>query len=317
MSGLFIGGATAQPVTAKATIDSTNVLIGDQFELRVELDHAKSLNIGFPEIGDTLEGGIEIIERSPLDTFQLSQNEQIKIMQRFKITSFDTGLQVVQPFRFEFKQGDLTRVIETDPVPFYVHGLPIDTTKGPVDIKKPYAAPVSLKEVAPYLIGAILIGAIIFFIFYYIHRRRQNKPLFGLPPKPKEPAHIIALRSLDRIKEQKLWQKNQVKNYYSEVSDTLRVYIQDRFDIQAMEYTTDETLTAFYKRKNLLAEKSYTELKDILVLSDLVKFAKLEPGPDDHNMTLMNAYFFINDTKPDEIKEIQPDEREGEEVDLK
>ena len=318
LSGFFIGTAAAQPITVKAVIDSTNVLIGDQFELRIELEHGKSLNIDFPEIGDTLTGGIEVIERSPLDTFRLSTEEQIKIIQRLTITSFDTGLQVVHPFRFEFMQGNTLRSIETNPAHFYVHSFPLDSTKGPVDIKRPYAAPVTFKEVAPYLMGAILAGAIIFFIFYYLHRRKQNKPLFGPPPKPKEPAHVIALRTLDKIKEQKLWQKNQVKVYYSEISDTLRLYIEDRFEIQAMEYTTDETVAAFKKNKGLLTEKSFDQLKDILSLSDLVKFAKYEPGPDDHNMTLMNAYFFINDTKLDEIKEVlQPDETEGEEVNLK
>lgn len=309
----------AQEIQVRAVIDTIHVLIGDQFNLRLELDQAKNMNIGFPQIGDTLSGGIEVISRSPLDTFELDKEEQIKVIQNLTITSFDTGRQVVPSFRFDLTTDKLKQTIETRPVEFFVHIMPIDTTKGPVDIKKPYGAPVTLKEVSPYILGIMLIGALVFFLFYYLHRRKQNRPVFGKFARPKEPPHVTALRTLDRIKEQKLWQQNQVKTYYSEVSDTLRIYIQDRFGIQAMEYTTEETMSAIQRNKGLIPDKSCNDLKGILSLADLVKFAKYEPSQDDHNLTLMNAYFFVNDTKPEENKVIQqaPDDSEGEEVDLK
>ena len=308
----------AQKIQAKATIDSTHVLIGDQVNLRIELDQPNNLHIEFPVIGDSLSSGLEVMKRSPLDTFQLNEKEQIKIIQNLTITSFDTGKQVVPPFQFLLKYGDLHDTIETLPAEFFVHGMKIDTTKGPVDIKRPYGAPVTLKEVSPYILGAILVGALIFFLFYYIQRKRKNKPVFAKVEKPKEPAHVIALRELDRIKEEKLWQKSELKTYYSLVSDTLRMYIENRFKINAMEYTTDETIQAFKYRNDLLSAKSLEELRKILSLSDLVKFAKYTPLPDDHNLTLMNAYFFVNQTKSEDKKITPPvDEREGEDVVLK
>ena len=308
----------AQQVHVRAVIDSTNVLIGDQFNLRLEVDQPKSARVEFPEFGDSLSATVEIVASSPLDTFQLDASEQIKIIQNLTITSFDTGKQVVPSLKFQLKYQDIAQIIESQPAEFYVHGMEIDTTKGPVDIKMPYAAPVTLKEVSPYILGTILIGALIFFLFYYIERRKRNKPVFGWTEKPKDPAHVVALRELDRIKEQKLWQQNQVKLYYSDISDTLRIYIEERFGINAMEYTTDETIRAFESQKGLLNGKNFNELKDILSLSDLVKFAKYHPLPDDHNMTLMNAYFFVNDTKAEEKKTTQEkDEREGDDVVLK
>ena len=308
----------AQKIQARAVIDSTHVLIGDQVNLRIELDQPNNADIQFPVIGDSLSATIEVLERSPLDTFQLDETEQIKIIQNLTITSFDSGRQVVPAFQFLLKYDELYDTIETLPAEFFVHSMPLDTTKGPVDIKRPYGAPVTLKEVSPYILGAILIGALLFFLFYYIQRKRKNKPMFARPVKPKEPAHVIALRELDRIKEEKLWQTEHIKTYYSVVSDTLRTYIEDRFNIQAMEFTTDETIKAFEAQKNLLASKSLEELKNILSLSDLVKFAKYHPLPDDHNLTLMNAYFFVNQTKIEEKKISQPkDDREGEEVVLK
>jgi len=310
--------AHAQEIRARAVIDTTHVLIGDQFKLHIELDQSTNATVGFPEIGDTLSSSVEVIARSPLDTFHLEKEEQLKIIQNLTITSFDTGRQVIPPFHFKLKYDKLTETIETLPVEFYVHSMPIDTTKGPVDIKKPYGAPLTLKEVSPYILGIMLLGGLLFFLFYYLHRRKNNKPVFGRPVKPKDPPHVVAIRMLDKIKEQKLWQQHQVKTYYSEISDTLRIYIQDRFDIQAMEFTTDEILKAFQKSKDLIPEKSFNELKNMLSLADMVKFAKYEPLPDDHNLTLMNAYFFVNDTKKEEEKASKPeDDREGEEVVLK
>ncbi len=310
--------SSAQKIQAKAVLDSTQILIGDQVVFRLELDQPKNLNIDFPIIGDSISPTIEIIERSPLDTFELSETEQIKIIQNFTITSFDSGPQVIPPFYFNLQYDELSDTIETLPIEFFVHTMPIDTTKGPVDIKKPYQAPMTLAEVSPYILGIILIGALVFFIFYYIRRKKNNKPVFGKAAKPKEPAHIIALRRLDHVKDDKIWQHGEVKVFYSEVADTLRTYIEDRFYIHAMEYTTDETIQAFTEQKGLISDKSFEELKIILSLSDLVKFAKYKPTDDDHNLSLMNAYFFVNQTKVEVIKTDQSgDDRDGEEVVLK
>lgn len=311
-------GGRAQGIKVKAVIDSTHVLIGDQFNLRLELEQPQNTTVAFPELGDTIANGIELIEKSPLDTFKLDDSEQLKIIQNLTITSFDTGRNVVPSFQFRLSQGDLQQDLETLPAEFFVHGMEIDTTRGPTDIKHPYAAPVTLAEASPYILGAILILAIVFFIFYYLQRRKKNKPVFGKPAKPKEAPHVVALRELEKIKEAKSWQHpEQLKSFYSGISDTLREYIQDRFAINAMEYTTDETVRAFQQQKNLLSDKSFSQLKEILSLSDLVKFAKYQPSPDDHNLTLMNAFFFVNETKLEEKKTSAKDDREGEEVSMK
>jgi hypothetical protein len=200
--------------------------------------------------------------------------------------------------------------VATKALAFQVFTMKIDTTKGPVDIKPPYSAPVSLKEVTPYILGIILIAAILFFIFYYIKWKKKNVPLFRKPEKPLEPAHIIALRELDRIKAQKLWQSEKIKQYYSEVADTVRAYIENRFDIPAMEQTSAETIGVFKQNKELIDGTSLDQVQHILSLADLVKFAKYTPLPDDNNLTLMNAYFFVNQTKKAEIK--TPEKSGGE-----
>lgn len=318
---LFIAiSANAQRIKATASIDSTNILLGDQVKLFLEIDHPKSVDVTFPNVPDTLAEYIEVLDRSNIDTFELDDESFQKQIQSFLITSFDSGSYRIPPFWFKIDLDGRLDSIPSNGVTLNVYSMAIDTTRGPTDIKYPYDAPVTLKEVIPYILGAILILAILFFIFYAIKRKKNNKPLFVIPKKPKEPAHVIALRELDRIKNEKIWQQGKTKQYYSEVTETLRKYIEDRFEIPAMEQTSDETIESFRKQKGLLKDKTFENLGKILKLADLVKFAKYQSSPDDDNMTLVNAYFFINDTKPEEKKPEAPAESEndeGEDVKIK
>ena len=291
----------AQQVRVKASIDSTHMLIGDQLKLILEIEKPKKLDINFPQVPDTLSKHIEVVSRLPIDTFKLDDVDREKLSQSYFISSFDSGVHQIPPFFFKLKMDRILDSIATEALSFQVLTMKIDTTKGPVDIKLPYAAPVTLKEVTPYILGIILIAAILFFIFYYIRWKKKNVPLFSKPEKPAEPAHIIALRELDRIKAQKLWQQEKIKQYYSEVADTIRMYIENRFDIPAMEQTSSETIGIFRQNKELVSGASVDQIQHILSLADLVKFAKYKPLPDDSNLTLINAYFFVNQTKKVEI----------------
>ncbi|WP_346863208.1 hypothetical protein [uncultured Draconibacterium sp.] len=299
---LFAGNVQAQRVKATASLDSTNILLGDQVKLFLEIDHPKNMDVQFPDVPDTIASLIEVISRSGIDTFELDDETLMKQIQAYTITCFDSGSYRIPPYWFSYNMDGTIDSIPSNGITLNVFTMQIDTTKGPTDIKMPYGAPLTLKEVTPYILGVILIGAIIFFLLYSIKRKKKNQPIFARPPKPKEPPHIVAIRELDRIKAEKVWQKGKVKQYYSEVTDTLRTYIEDRFGIQAMEQTSDETIESFRNQKSLLNDKSFANLSKILKLADLVKFAKYQPLPDDDNMALVNAYFFINDTKKEEQK---------------
>ncbi len=318
---LFVANANAQRIKATASIDSTNILIGDQVKLFLEIDHPKNVEVQFPQVPDTIGEHIEVLQRSGIDTFESDDENFQKQIQSYLITSFDSGSYRIPPYWFKIKTEGLSDSVPANGVTLNVYSMEIDTTKGPADIKMPYGAPLTLKEVTPYILGVILIGAIIFFILYSIKRKKRNQPIFSRPPKPKEPAHVVALRELDRIKNEKIWQKDKTKEYYSQVTETLREYIEDRFEIPAMELTSDETLDRFRYRRDLLREKSFEKLSQILQLADLVKFAKYKPLPDDDNMTLVNAYFFVNETKKEEIKKPaeheKEDDEEGENVEIK
>jgi hypothetical protein len=318
---LIAGNVNAQQIKATARLDSANILLGDQVKLFIEIDHPKTVNVQFPAVPDSIVDLIEVIGRSGIDTFELDDETYMKQIQSYTITCFDSGSYRIPPYWFKIDMDGNIDSVPSNGVTLNVFTMQIDTTKGPTDIKMPYDAPLTLKEVTPYILGVILIGAIIFLILYSIKRKKNNKPIFARPPKPKEPPHIVAIRELDRIKTEKIWQKGKSKQYYSEITEALRTYIEERFEIRALEQTSDETIESFRIQKGLLNDKSFKNLTAILKLADLVKFAKYQPLPDDDNMSLVNAYFFVNDTKKEEPKKVEEkkeeDDNNVEEVTIK
>ncbi len=113
-------------------------------------------------------------------------------------------------------------------------------------------------------------------------------------------------KALDEIKVQKLWQQGKEKEYHSQVSDVIRKYIEERFDIYAMEMTSDQ----IFRRMRGMSDADFVfdKLKQLLLLADLVKFAKYHPLPEENELSMMDAYLFVNGTKKEENPEIGENE---------
>ena len=200
----------------------------------------------------------------------------------------------------------------TEPLLMQVQTIPVDTTKAIKDIKPPIDVPFTFIEALPYILAAVLIGLITWFIIYWL-KKRKRKP--GEPEKKVilRPAHEIAIESLERIREQKLWQQGFYKEYHSGVSDTVRAYIENRFAITAMEMPSDDTLSHF--RNILIAPEAFEKLRYILQLADIVKFAKGIPVGTENELAMQHAFDFIALTKPaskdDFNTEVQEERKEA------
>ncbi len=313
---LIPGGIVkAQTVSVIAKLDSTLLFIGGQMNLSIELSQPKDVNIVFPVYTDTLTKAIEVVSVTPVDTTFLDNN-RLTLTQQYRITSFDSGLQYIPPMKFELAEDQVRKIFETKPMAITVINPfeNVDPKKGILDIKTPINSPFSLAELLPYLkwilLGLAVIGAIIYLIIRYRNRKAGGSII--KKSKPKEPPHITALRDLNRIKAEKLWQKDKVKKYHSEITDTLRQYIENRFFINSLEQTTEETLDAL-KSVELPDEHAYEKLKQILELGDFVKFAKLKPLPDENELSMTNALFFVNQTKEEAIKSLKEEKEKIEE----
>ena len=179
---------TGQPVKATALIDSSRILIGDQVNLRVELEKPSTLQSGFIQVPDTLSGKIEILERSPIDTTFLD-DKSIRLVQNFRITCFDSGEYRIPPLRVDLLLPDRLDSIFTNDLVLKVLTLEIDTTRGPADIKMPYDAPLTLKEVIPYIMGIILAATLLFLILYSVRRKKETCRSLS-SPKNRRNRHI-------------------------------------------------------------------------------------------------------------------------------
>ncbi len=288
------GLSHAQPFKAEATLDTNQILIGDQIHLNVNITQPADARVSFPDIEKQPPQGVEILESSERDTISLNDNN-IGISQRYLLTSFDTGQVNLPSFTFPYTYNGQQGSIQTQSLAMSVQPVQVDTTQTIFDIKAPFGAPVTFMEVLPYILGVLGMALLAWLIYYVIKKRRRREPLIA-PRKPPEPAHVYARRELDRLKEEELWQKDKVKAYYSRLSEILRTYLWMRYDIKTLERTTDEILDSL-QQSDFSDDHLYSRLEDTLRLSDLVKFAKMVPSPSENEQCLDFAYEFVDKTK--------------------
>lgn len=304
----FSGGkASAQNTLLDVKVDSAAILIGEQtvLHLTVTADKNKEVQLVIPR--DTLMAGVEVLDIPKADTTEID-NDRLLIKQDLLVTSFDSSLYLLPPF----KVIDGKDTVYSNQVALKVSTIPVNTDKPEefFDIKNVWKPPFVLADYYPIIFGVLLALFLICVIAYVIKRLRNRQSLIPFKkPEPKLPPHEQAVKELDEIKQQKLWQQGRSKEYYTMITDTLRRYIVERFGINAMEMTSGEILDII--RKTPEASPVYDNLQQILLLSDFVKFAKMNPLPDENDLSMMNAYLFVDKTKQ-EVVEVAPEEEKEE-----
>jgi len=302
--------ANAQILKINARFDSTSILIGDQVKLHIEVDQPKDAKVHFPVFADTLASKIKVVKVFRPDT--MPKNGNLHIQQDVLVTSFDSGYHYVAPLVFPFEMGNVKDTIRTAQLYLIVLNVPMSNAKDINDIKPPYDAPFTIAEILLYIL--IGVGAIILaFVTWFLIKKYRKEPIFAAR-KLIEPAHVVALRELDKLRAEKLWQQSKGKEYYTRLTEIIRVYIEQRYEILALEMTSDEIIQAL---KNSMVEDlgSIDLLRKMFATADLVKFAKLQPLPDENEINLLNAYQFVNNTKL-VISVLNVNNEESEKVEL-
>lgn len=309
---LFISvESQAQKATVRVTVEPSEIMIGEQAVVNLEVIAPIGRTIMFPVYEDTIVSGIEVLGMLPTDT---TMSEVMKLNQRYIITSFDStlyhvpfmpildgqdtlksndfGLKVMSPELSDTTLAYLDKLKkqETDSIDFVQLG-----------IREPYAdavlkAPFVWKDYLDYILY-ILIAFLVFALIaigVLLYVKKRNK---GYYFKPKEviPPHIIALKALEELKSRQLCQQGLEKEYYTHVSDIIRDYIDQRYHIDAPEMISEDIIDAV---RRVTEGKSVADnLAQILRTADLVKFAKYIPFPDENDLTYVNATLFVNQTK--------------------
>ena len=187
----------------------------------------------------------------------------------------------------------------------------IDSTSQSIyDLKAQKNLPFRFREVSGYVKWGVFFLLMLLAAGYALKRYLASRGKgFGdlFKPAPPLPPHVVAIQALEALHNQKLWQNNRHKQYYSGLTDILRTYIAARWGFGAMEMTSDEIIETM--RPEELPDKARMDLTAILRDADLVKFAKATPEAEQNEADYLKAYYFVEETKP--VEEEAPAEEES------
>lgn len=291
----FFQPVRAQNIHVDAQLDTASILLGDQTILRLRARFPATDDIVFPVLTDTLAGKIQVVHSSKPDTTFDKDDNAIKIITRdYTVTSFDTGYHAIPAFVFRTKNDSLkTSLLRLQVIP-----VAVDTSKSIYDIKQPLAVSYTWLDWLSdnwkwVMLGIFILLAIAGAIYYF--RKRPEQQVSPIPEKPVIPAHQIALDKLNQLRDKQLWQQDQVKQYHSELSDVIREYLENRYQINALEQTTEEIFAALKHKK--ITNDNRNVLRRMLTLADLVKFAKEKPEGIVNEQSMEKAVNFVMETK--------------------
>ncbi|MFZ8836171.1 MAG: hypothetical protein ACO2XQ_03925 [Flavobacteriales bacterium] len=292
---------SAQIVTM--ALDTAEIFIGAPATLSVSAERNVMDGQGkftWPTFQDTLPGGLEILEKLPMDTVAVENDNGdnlIRITQKFIVTSWDSGYQAVPPIQLIWNEDTLI----SNPLLLQVNLSPIDETQSIIDyadIKRvEWTLGERLRQWLPWIIGfAAVVGLVLFVIKKLRNRPKKSieAPSQGIP---LEPAHIVALRALEIIQKDAIWKQGRVKEHHAGVSEVLRAYFERRFGFPAMERSTDEIIHQCSRLS--LNEAAKEHFIEILRTTDLVKFAKWSPTSSDHIRVVELGIQFVESTTTD------------------
>ncbi|HIZ85109.1 MAG TPA: hypothetical protein IAC04_01270 [Candidatus Coprenecus stercoravium] len=295
----FSPDAVAQDLVY-TTVSRDTILIGDQVEWKSEIRVPEGMTVEIDPMSGYVVPGVELIKDFHTDTVR-TEGAVSTLETKAVITSFDSGSYVLPPLVvYVCRDGDVADTLRMRAVPLEVTTVPVDTASFEMyDIRPQFRYPVTFGEVLPWVLLAVVLAALAVLVVLAVRRRRRRRIDYE-KPVPDEPPHITALRSLDRIREEKLWQKGGQKQYYTEITDTLRQYIESRFGVKTMERTSNEILADLSACR--MSPSDYELLKDLFGLADLVKFAKYTAGDAENENAVPSAVRFVNDTYMQEIE---------------
>lgn len=300
---------SAQNVSVKASVDSARYQIGDYINYRIEVNAQKGINLTVPSIKDSLSG-IELL-KSDSPAVKEEDGKTITTYS-FTLAKYDSGDVRIPPVAVKYTlQGDTSKKsVLTNEVKFTVSSLQVSQGSDIKDIKDPIKIPLDWKVIALWILVALILIAAAYFAYRYYMKKKAERA--GIITVIKKEPHETALDSLKALEEKKLWQSGKIKEYHSEITQIIRRYFEDRFNVPALESTTNELLGSLRKADG--ASKVIDITSDFLNNADLVKFAKFVPMNDINEEMMKEAYIIVNLTLPKSVESQNPQQQEALDV---
>ena len=287
-------GRNDAPVV-RAKLSADTILIGQRVKLRIDVDKDVMQMIGFPEFENgRLADSLEILMQSPIDTVRQGRREHLSC--EYLLTCFSPADYRMGKFPALWADKNIVDTVwSVDSIRLIVMAPSVDTVHNTIyDIRPPMRIPLRFGEVSGYLLIG-LVAALIIALVIYLLLFKRGKGLLAALRGPADPPHVTAIKELEKLHTQKLWQSGKSKQYYTGLTEILRAYLVGRYHFQAMEMTSAEILACI--RELAVEERSAARLKRLLEIADFVKFAKLEPDPEQNEEAYQDAYYFVEETK--------------------
>ncbi len=284
------------PLTAQVSVevqtDKFDYAIGDYIQITIKATGDSTNTYYWPPVEEIAP--YEIISAQPIDT--LTADGKTMFTQQITYSIYEEGKYYFpQVFiLYKMKRDTTTLLAMSDSLPFNVITPDVDTTAAFKPIKDIKLVTVRDFTWMQILLLAHAIIAIAFLVYFFIIRK-ENKPTPKPLAKPIRPLHEIFLEQLRALDEKKLWQQDRLKFYYSELTDILRDYLEERFYINAMESTSDEIIEQI---QHIPEAKGFTnDISFILQLADMAKFAKSRPLANENVRAMELTVNFVENTK--------------------
>ncbi len=285
-------------VTVEARIDSMQMLVGEQTGITIDVSCNAKSTVELPVLqkGQQLAPGVELVEMKAADTTKLDDGKRMQVSRKYVVTAWDSSFYYIPPMKVLVDGKEY----ETKNLALKVYTVDVDTVHvdqyfGAKDVMN---APFSWDDWKPVIWCSVLFLVLCALAAYLIHALRTGKPLIRIiRRKRKEPAHKVALSEIERIKTERTWAQEDSKEYYTQLTDTLRTYIQERYGFSAMEMTSGEIIERLTQEND---EEALAELRELFQTADLVKFAKWTTLINENDANLMTALEYINQTKQEE-----------------
>ena len=294
----FIGinSAIASAPSIKVSLDSAYLLMGKTTPLHVELvnDASTSGQLLIPK--DSVCDKVEVLRILDADTSDLGSGRQ-EIKLDILLQSFDSGMYRLNPIKYV--EGGET-ISSNQPV-LKVLPVGIDTLQtihdyaDVADIDRSFIdyLPDFVVDYGLWILAIIVVLGIAAYVIYFVTKKKT--PFAFAQPKPVPP-YEKALQELNQLRSEKLCEQGRERDFYTRLTDILRIYLQGRFGINAMEMTSTQIRNTLQSNEETRLSKRHME--QVLEIADFVKFAKVRPLPDDNVRAFNSAMQFIEDTKP-------------------
>lgn len=267
---LFSTVVFAQQKQVETSIDTTKNKIGAEFKLTLKTDVDTLSKVVFPDL--KYIGALEVIQSYRIDT--VKKGDRYELIKKYGLTQFDSGKYTIPSVKILINNKPFL----SDPVLVEVANVPVDTLKQKMyDIKDIVPAEDTMGNWWKYLLALIVLLGIGALVYWFIKKRQKKAIEEEVYKTPIEKATSL----LNTLEKKELWQKGEVKAYYSELTDIARNYIEEAIEIPAMESTTSELIVglraASVKKKMTVSQETIENLERVLKQADLVKFAKSKP----------------------------------------